>query len=160
MGQKQSAPVEKSEAAIEKFSENENRQGIESVSNGNNNTQMSRLRAVSADPKIAALIESRANPSEQDARNHNFGQPTRPPHLTPSYHDPRPSSQSDKNDTASRLVTECRAQQRASLQCIEDNYQSKAQACADYFEAYKKCRRDEHERKLQENEKFSRELWK
>jgi hypothetical protein len=59
----------------------------------------------------------------------------------------------DKTGGASKLHTDCRIQQRASLACIEENYQNKDQACAAYFEAYKKCRKEEHERKLDANAK-------
>ena len=52
---------------------------------------------------------------------------------------------------ASKLVTDCRAQQMASLACIEENYHNKDAACASYFDAYKRCRREEHERKLDAN---------
>ena len=86
----------------------------------------------------AATIESRSNPSPDDAASHNFGQPW-----------------GDKTGGASKLVTDCRVQQRASLACIEENYQNKDQACARFFDAYKKCRREEHERKLEANAKGS-----
>lgn len=87
---------------------------------------------------IAAAIESRSDPSPDDAASHNFGQPW-----------------GDRTGGASKLVTDCRAQQRASLACIEENYQNKDRACAEYFDAYKKCRREEHERKLEANTKAS-----
>ncbi|KAL7522623.1 hypothetical protein ACHAWX_007319 [Stephanocyclus meneghinianus] len=90
--------------------------------------------------KLAATIESRANPPQQDALSHNFGQPIQP--------------QSDAG-AASKLITDCRVQQRASLQCIEENYQNKDAACARFFEDYKKCRREEHERKLELNARNS-----
>ena len=84
----------------------------------------------------AAMIESRSNPSPDDAASHNFGQPW-----------------GDKTGGASKLVTDCRVQQRASLACIEENYQNKDMACSRFFDAYKKCRREEHERKLEANAK-------
>jgi hypothetical protein len=80
-------------------------------------------------------FEASLNPSAEDARSHNFGQPIRP---------------SNAKD-ASKLKTDCRSQQRASLQCIEENYENKDIACAHLFEDYKKCRREEHERKLERN---------
>jgi hypothetical protein len=85
-----------------------------------------------------ASIDSHSNPFLDDAASHNFGQPW-----------------GDKTGGASRLVTDCRVQQRASLACIEENYQNKDQACAGFFDAYKKCRREEHERKLEANAKGS-----
>lgn len=54
---------------------------------------------------------------------------------------------------ASKQVTDCRIEQRASLACIERNYSNKDMACARYFEEYKKCRKAEHERKLEANAK-------
>lgn len=80
-------------------------------------------------------LDAKLNPAADDARSHNFGQPIQP---------------SDSKN-ASKLKTDCRAQQRASLQCIEDNYENKDVACASFFEDYKRCRRNEHERKLQKN---------
>jgi hypothetical protein len=53
----------------------------------------------------------------------------------------------------SKQVTDCRIQQRASLACIEQNYATKDMACQKYFEEYKKCRKAEHERKLDANAK-------
>ena len=81
-------------------------------------------------------IESRSNPPPDDAASHNFGQP-----------------RGDKTGGASKLVTDCRIQQRASLACIEENYHNKDVACSTFFDAYKKCRREEHERKLEANAK-------
>jgi hypothetical protein len=77
----------------------------------------------------------------------NFGQPMMPPQ--------KKGGNETENNNVSKLMTDCRVQQRASLKCIEENYQNKNQACAEYFEAYKKCRRVEHQRKLDENAKRS-----
>ncbi|KAL7542734.1 hypothetical protein ACHAXR_012058 [Thalassiosira sp. AJA248-18] len=96
--------------------------------------------------RMAAMIEKRSNPPEEDAASHNYGQPLRPPSS---------SAKNKKSGGASKLVTDCRTQQRASLACIEENYQNKNQACAAYFEAYKKCRKEEHERKLEANARAS-----
>ncbi|KAL3810955.1 hypothetical protein ACHAXA_005371 [Cyclostephanos tholiformis] len=98
------------------------------------------------DSKIAtsAIIDEGRpdDPSSSDdgivPASHNFGRPM-----------------NDKTGGASRLVTDCRAQQRASLACIEENYRNKDMACADFFDAYKKCRREEHERKLDANARAS-----
>ena len=86
-------------------------------------------------PTAHANLEAKLNPSADDARSHNFGQPIQPKDAK----------------GASKLKTDCRAEQRASLQCIEENYENKDQACAQFFENYKKCRREEHERKLERN---------
>ena len=106
------------------------------------------------------MIDKSHNPHDDDAANHNYGQPLRPPHYS------SPSSQSstssmqlnndhDKSGRASKLLTDCRAEQRASLACIEENYHNKNEACASYFENYKRCRKKEHERKLEANAKAS-----
>ena len=83
----------------------------------------------------ATSLEAKFNPSTEDSHLHNYGQPVQP---------------SDAK-SASKLKTDCRAQQRASLQCIEENYENKDHACAQFFENYKKCRREEHERRLERN---------
>mmetsp|Transcript_375 Transcript_375/g.724 ORF Transcript_375/g.724 Transcript_375/m.724 type:complete len:156 (-) Transcript_375:228-695(-) len=115
--------------------------------------------------KIATMIESQSNPSLEDSHSHNFGQPIRPPHHSSSSMSAASSSASpsaspasastitneDKSGGASKLITDCRIQQRASLSCIEENYHNKDEACRDYFAAYKQCRREEHERKLEAN---------
>ena len=60
-----------------------------------------------------------------------------------------------RNKSASKLSTDCRKEQRASLACIEENYTNKNEACAVHFETYKACRRKEHERKLEANARAS-----
>jgi hypothetical protein len=93
----------------------------------------------------AAQIEGHSsNPSrslrdETSSSSHNFGQPA--------------SNWQDRWCIKATIHTDCRIQQRASLACIEVNYQNKDQVCAAYFEAYKKCRKEEHERKLDANAK-------
>mmetsp|Transcript_7612 Transcript_7612/g.11048 ORF Transcript_7612/g.11048 Transcript_7612/m.11048 type:complete len:135 (-) Transcript_7612:113-517(-) len=86
-----------------------------------------------------------------EERPHNFGQPIRPPHKKAATETEKKSEKSG----ASKLKTDCRVQQRASLKCIEENYENKDQACAEFFEAYKQCRRDEHQKKLDANAKSS-----
>jgi len=113
-----------------------------------------------APQNIAAMVESRSNPFEADgdAASHNFGQPMRPPH-----HENATSSTSSSTSAiagmekrgASKLLTDCGIHQRASLACIEENYQNKDLACMAYFAEYKNCRREEHERKLEANAKAS-----
>jgi hypothetical protein len=84
-------------------------------------------------------------------RPHNFGQPNRPPHKKAVD----VIEKENEKSGASKLKTDCRVQQRASLKCIEENYANKDKACAEYFEAYKQCRRDEHQKKLEANAKSS-----
>ncbi|KAL7552567.1 hypothetical protein ACHAWF_015807 [Thalassiosira exigua] len=88
---------------------------------------------------VAAAIERRWQPPPSDAASHNFGQPARP----------------GGGGQASKQVTDCRREQRASLSCIEENYADKDRACAEFFEAYKSCRREEHRKKLEANAKAS-----
>jgi len=54
-----------------------------------------------------------------------------------------------------KQYTDCSVQQRASLACIEENYQNKDVACAAFFADYKTCRKAEHERKLEKNAQAS-----
>ena len=77
--------------------------------------------------------DTTSSAQQQQQQQHNFGQPI--------YN----------KSGASKQVTDCRIQQRASLACIEENYRNKDQACARYFDEYKQCRREEHERKLEAN---------
>jgi hypothetical protein len=89
-------------------------------------------------PATKVEIDARVQPALDDARSHNFGQPIQPSNA----------------ENASKLKTDCRAEQRASLRCIEENYENKDVACAQFFEDYKQCRRNEHERKLARNAKM------
>jgi len=56
-----------------------------------------------------------------------------------------------QNVDASKLETDCSKEQRASLDCISQNYGSQHEACVPQFEAYKKCRAAENERRRAEN---------
>ena len=91
-------------------------------------------------PEVAAKIERDANPEPDQ---HNGGQPLR-------------QQLNSRGDQQSKLVTGCSIQHRESLQCIEQNYENKA-VCQPFFDAYKQCRHDEHKRRLEENERLSRE---
>jgi len=89
---------------------------------------------------------------EEKDNSHNFGQPRHPLR--------KATQNSPEGKTgASKHVTDCRQQQRESLRCIEENYTNKDKACVPFFEAYKKCRREEHERKLEKNRKDSEAFW-
>lgn len=52
---------------------------------------------------------------------------------------------------ASKFQTDCLAEHRASLDCISANYDTKHEACAQFFERYKECRKAENERRLEAN---------
>ena len=76
--------------------------------------------------------------------------------IIPNNSDRKTTSDEDiRNKSASKLSTDCRKEQRASLACIEENYTNKNEACAVHFETYKACRRKEHERKLEANARAS-----
>lgn len=42
-----------------------------------------------------------------------------------------------------------------SLQCIQDNYETKDVSCIEYFNAYKECRKNEHAAILERNRRSS-----
>ena len=94
-------------------------------------------------------VEMGKDRAENDS-SHNFGQPRHPLQKAVSP---------EGKTGASKHVTDCRQQQRESLRCIEENYINKDKVCVPFFEAYKKCRREEHERKLEKNRKDSEKFW-
>ena len=110
------------------------------------NTLESSLKSQKQSAQTASVLSHNNEESP-----HNFGQPIRPPHKKTTDQ----TKKKNEKSGASKLVTDCRIQQRESLKCIEENYQSKDVACAEYFEAYKQCRRDEHQKKLEANAKSS-----
>jgi hypothetical protein len=55
------------------------------------------------------------------------------------------------NTSASKLQTDCKKQHMNSLQCIQDNYETKDVACQKYFDLYKECRKNEHAAILERN---------
>jgi len=114
------------------------------------NTVSSSIGQKSIGQKQSAQTTSVLSHNNEE-RPHNFGQPIRPPHKKTADEIEKKNEKSG----ASKLKTDCRVQQRASLKCIEENYENKDQACAKYFEAYKQCRRDEHQKKLDANAKNS-----
>lgn len=73
---------------------------------------------------------------------HNSGRPKEAPYASTKNDDPR--------DMAATYLTNCTIENRASLQCIERNYQNRA-ACNDFFQAYKDCRRKENEQRKAAN---------
>jgi hypothetical protein len=76
-----------------------------------------------------------------DETQHNAGQPLR-------------QNLDETGHQRSKFITACANEHRNSLQCIEDNYEDREQ-CQPFFDAYKACRRLEHERKLEENARLS-----
>ena len=87
---------------------------------------------------IAAQIEKKhALPEGQ----HNEGQPV--------------ISNMDKyGNQRSKLMTDCKKKHSESLKCIEENYERR-ELCQPFFDAYKLCRKEEHERRLEENYRLS-----
>jgi hypothetical protein len=67
------------------------------------------------------------------------------------------------NTSASKLQTDCKQQHMNSLQCIQDNYETKDVACQKYFDLYKECRKNERaailERNRQASQSSSRSFW-
>jgi hypothetical protein len=54
--------------------------------------------------------------------------------------------------SASKQQTDCRQQQAESLHCIQENYETK-NVCQPFFDAYKQCRKEENDRRLEANSK-------
>ena len=90
------------------------------------------------DPAIAAKIYRDTNPEPDQ---HNYGQP-----IVPDI--------DDYGKQRSKFVTDCKKEQQASLQCIMDNYENKG-VCNPFYDAYKTCRKAEHDRRLEENYRMS-----
>ena len=63
---------------------------------------------------------------------------------------PMPSRGSQKNESASKLQTDCSHEHAASLQCLADNLGSR-EACQTFFDNYKDCRKAENQRRLDAN---------
>lgn len=57
-----------------------------------------------------------------------------------------------------KFHTSCMKEHDASLECIYENYQDKSK-CADFFEKYKECRKEEHRRILEERLKSRRSFF-
>mmetsp|Transcript_8866 Transcript_8866/g.18420 ORF Transcript_8866/g.18420 Transcript_8866/m.18420 type:complete len:116 (+) Transcript_8866:147-494(+) len=93
---------------------------------------------------IKEKIRSDLNPGT--GLKHNHGRPNDAPYASTENADPR--------DRAATYLTNCTKQNRASLQCIERNYQNRA-ACNEFFQAYKDCRREENEQRREANAKAS-----
>ena len=90
------------------------------------------------DPAVAAKIDRDSNPEPDQ---HNEGQPLR-------------RQEDGRGQQRSQFYTGCQSQHRESLQCIEDNYENK-QVCEPYFDAYRRCRQEEHKKRLEENARMS-----
>ena len=92
-----------------------------------------------ANAKLAAKIEADSNPGSDN--EHNAGQPIR-------------QNLDETGHQRSKFLTDCAKEHRNSLACIEDNYERR-ELCQPFFEAYKTCRKLEHQRKMEENARIS-----
>ena len=97
-------------------------------------------KSFKADANIAAQIDAKNNPIENE-NQHNGGQPLR-------------QNLDETGHQRSKFITACANEHRNSLQCIEENYERK-EVCQPFFDAYKECRRLEHQRKMEENARLS-----
>mmetsp|Transcript_26539 Transcript_26539/g.40172 ORF Transcript_26539/g.40172 Transcript_26539/m.40172 type:complete len:118 (-) Transcript_26539:1111-1464(-) len=86
--------------------------------------------------------EQEANPFAGTENQHKSGQPIIP-------------NLDEDGKQRTKFATDCSVQHRASLACIEDNYTTKETKCQQFFQAYKQCRREERERRLEANSKRS-----
>ena len=59
---------------------------------------------------------------------------------------------------ASKFHTSCSREHAASLKCISDNYEQKG-VCQQFFNAYKKCKKEEHTKLLEERSKNPKPLF-
>lgn len=81
---------------------------------------------------------------------HNKGRPKQAPYASSDKDDPR--------DMAATFLTNCSRENRASLKCIERNYQNRA-ACNEFFQAYKDCRKEENDQRKAANGDGSSSGW-
>lgn len=86
--------------------------------------------------------EQESNPFADTENQHKSGQPVIP-------------NLDEHGKQRTKFATDCTAQHRASLACIEDNYTTKETDCQRFFQDYKQCRREERERRLEGNSKRS-----
>mmetsp|Transcript_18213 Transcript_18213/g.37327 ORF Transcript_18213/g.37327 Transcript_18213/m.37327 type:complete len:118 (+) Transcript_18213:118-471(+) len=91
---------------------------------------------------IKEKIRSDINPGA--GLTHNKGRPKQAPYASTKNDDPL--------DRAATFLTNCSKENRASLSCIERNYQNRA-ACNEFFQAYKDCRKEENEQRKAANAK-------
>uniref|UniRef100_A0A6U9V793 CHCH domain-containing protein n=1 Tax=Pseudo-nitzschia australis TaxID=44445 RepID=A0A6U9V793_9STRA len=94
---------------------------------------------------IRDKIRSDINPGNNAGLKHNSGKPKEAPYASTN-------DEADPRDKAATYLTNCAKQSRASLACIERNYQNRA-ACNEFFQAYKECRKEENEQRKAANAK-------
>lgn len=99
--------------------------------------------ASSSDPSTISDEEKQKiqrDVNERSGLKHNYGQPKRPPHA--GFDRP--------GQTTAKFLTNCAKEHGESLQCIERNYQDRT-PCEPFFQAYKDCRKEENDRRLEAN---------
>lgn len=62
----------------------------------------------------------------------------------------KPSTTDRRGMETSKFHTSCSREHAASLKCITENYEQKSM-CQPFFNRYKKCKREEHEKILEQN---------
>ena len=97
---------------------------------------------------IRDKIRSDINPGNNAGLKHNSGKPKEAPYASRNHRD------DDPRDKAATYLTNCAEHSRASLACIERNYQNRA-ACNEFFRVYKECRKEENEQRKAANAKES-----
>eukprot|EP00535_Pseudo-nitzschia_heimii_P004903 CAMPEP_0197188532 /NCGR_PEP_ID=MMETSP1423-20130617/17963_1 /TAXON_ID=476441 /ORGANISM="Pseudo-nitzschia heimii, Strain UNC1101" /LENGTH=114 /DNA_ID=CAMNT_0042640387 /DNA_START=15 /DNA_END=356 /DNA_ORIENTATION=+ len=91
---------------------------------------------------IKEKIRNDSNPGT--GLTHNKGRPKEAPYA---------STENVQQNRAATFLTNCAKENRASLACIERNYQNRA-ACSDFFQAYKDCRKKENDERKAANAKL------
>lgn len=98
------------------------------------------------DPVIGKAIKNKIrndlNPG--DELTHNKGKQKQATYAS--------TKKDDSHYKAATFLTNCARENRASLDCIERNYQNRA-ACNEFFQAYKDCRKEENEQRKMANAK-------
>lgn len=97
------------------------------------------------DPVTGKAIKDkiRSDMSPGAGLTHNKGRPKQAPYA---------GTDNDPRDRAATFLTNCARENRASLKCIERNYQNRA-ACNEFFQAYKDCRKAENDERKAANAK-------
>ena len=85
--------------------------------------------------EVKEKIANDINPGK--GLKHNKGKPKKAPYAT-------------QESTTARFLTNCAAEHKESLQCIERNYNNRS-VCQPFFDAYKECRADENDKRKQAN---------
>jgi hypothetical protein len=85
--------------------------------------------------EIKKKIQRDLNPGS--GLSHNKGRPKKAPYAA-------------NDSSAATFVTNCAAEHKESLQCIERNYSNRSE-CQPFFDTYKQCRAGENEKRKAAN---------